>query len=1117
MPDEAPAAAESADLTRPGIIEASAGTGKTFTIGQIYLALLRGEKTYSRSDGNASRTPGVPVGADGRRAALRVREILVVTFTEAATAELRARLRGNIRAALADVPAEDAAVRDALRLADAEFDEAAVFTIHGFCSRVLKEFGLAPLKKEIVPDAGDELRRFAARWRAAKIAAGDEAFFGVSADDAAKVVALFLKNPKIVPIPPRDAKDARGNALFRVAKEAVPEWLALRRNARDLSYDEMLSTLLDALERDAELAAKIAARFKFALVDEFQDTDPVQWEIFRRVFLACGKPIFCVGDPKQAIYEFRGGDVRTYRKAREEILRESGGNSLRLRENFRSSPPLIAALNELFAADARICGTLDFGTKKNPRLIEIAAAGLLDYAPAKFPRAKAESPDAEDENLPAAVLRTAMGTDKARLRQDGATRIFANDIRDLIENRGVAPQEIAVLTGSNEEANAFRRELSRRGIPVATTSRGNVLRHPVAQALADVLRAVLAPQDAAVFRRALLTPFFAARGEKILLAQDAAEETGTLRRAFAEARDAWERKGFLPAFFSLADKLGFFGALAESDAAEELTTHTLHLAELIHAREDRANSSPRAVLETFEQMLAAAEDDDGSEEFQLRAESDDAAVRVLTVHKSKGLQFDIVFVPSLWAKTVGVKADFAKRAGTDGGTELIFGAGTEKSDDFLRAKAETEIENAACLFYVALTRARRRVVLFHGVQNVLRAARGNWISYQKLLLRAAGATADDARERLPHWRRVAANAPLPEDVFPPRANASERAAAGTPPPLMTLERAERRFARAENALERLRRSPDGIFSFSSLAAHAEKNAAVPGRENDERVFAGVPEAATPEFSAGARADEKAFPKKNFSDLPAGAEFGTIAHAVFEKVDFRSRENLPALLDENLPRLPGWAKKSAEEKKSVREKFSALVAANLALPLPPDGLRLETLDAGNFIRETEFHFPLRRSKNFYAELFRIFTDWGGVYAETAARHWTPDGNAAGGAPGIGGMMDGVIDLAFRADGRYFILDWKTNAVVPAGNVPAGFRLPEAAIRREIVERAYALQWSIYAVALKRFLTGTLGKNYVHDRDFGGVVYLFVRWLAPFSDAGTLSSARLSALEELLCDG
>ena len=266
MPDEAPAAAESADLTRPGIIEASAGTGKTFTIGQIYLALLRGEKTYSRSDGNASRTPGVPVGADGRRAALRVREILVVTFTEAATAELRARLRGNIRAALADVPAEDAAVRDALRLADAEFDEAAVFTIHGFCSRVLKEFGLAPLKKEIVPDAGEELRRFAARWRAAKIAAGDEAFFGVSADDAAKVVALFLKNPKLVPIPPRDAKDARGNALFRVAKEAVPEWLALRKNARDLSYDEMLSTLLDAQERDAELAAKIAAGAHVALV-----------------------------------------------------------------------------------------------------------------------------------------------------------------------------------------------------------------------------------------------------------------------------------------------------------------------------------------------------------------------------------------------------------------------------------------------------------------------------------------------------------------------------------------------------------------------------------------------------------------------------------------------------------------------------------------------------------------------------------------------------------------------------------------------------------------------------------------------------------------------------------
>lgn len=1175
-----------------GIVEASAGTGKTFTIAEIFLALLRGQKTFPAND---AETPGISENFSEKsvpEAPPRVREILVVTFTEAATGELKTRLRKRVREEIAKVgeaaknaPAgtapenrEPAGTAD-LRRAEEEFDEAAIFTIHGFCLRTLKEFGIAPTRTENVgAPTGAELQRFCERWRARKIVGknafsenetgnfanaeisgnangGNADFSAVSAGEIAKVAAEFLKNPTLVPAAPNFETDAVAGALFCAANEIPAQFRAQRKSAHDISHDETLTELRDALADSPALAKRIAARFRCAIVDEFQDTDSVQWEIFRRIFLANNRPIFCVGDPKQAIYEFRGGDVAAYRAARTEILEKSaeilgksGGNTLTLGENWRSEPETIAAFNELFGFDCKIAGKLDAGTPKSPREIEFSVPenGLLEYAPVAFPKAKrAENPD-----VPAAVLKIAPAfTSKEKATREIACALV-RDIKTLVRTRGVPAGKIAVLVSKNEEAGTIRRMLGEEKIPVATNARGSVLQEPIAQPLADLLRAMLEPHDERKFRRALLSPFFAGTREKILLADtgtpthtenganaesaktDAAQKA---HEAFAAAHEIWEKqaRGFFPAFRKLADALGFFENFASEPNAARLAADTLHLTEILRERERRAELTPRELVADFEKLLADADKTQDDEAFRLRADSDADAVKIQTVHGSKGLEFEYVFLPTLWSRAILNKElpKFVKKHGGNddaGTTALIFDShkSTEKTDAFLRAAIETAETNEACAFYVALTRAKKRLVVYHAPQRFGERTRIIWNSYQKQIFEAAGVNFTETQnpqtpQNLPHWKIVALGDALSEEVFPPirtdeNVHADERA--GTQ--LISDDDARRRFDEAENARKRIFRESESVFSFSGLirASETEKEEK-PLREDDESPLAD----ANAEIPANAEAPSNAeangelplvpadeFARPDFFDLPAGTEFGSVAHAIFEQADFRSRANLREIVAAQAALLPAGTLSQSE----IRRKLEEMTEANLRLPLALGAgtlraFRLENLDASARASEMEFLFPLRRSPKLFSELFRIFSDWGGIYAETAAMHW-PNGVPAG-APmlNIAGMMTGFIDLAFRAGGKFFILDWKTNRISD-GNAP----LTQSALRAEIVRHGYALQWAIYAVALRKFLQKSLGEKYDHARDFGGIVWLFVRWCAPFVDTETLTSGRLDALEAVL---
>ncbi|MGN0883863.1 MAG: UvrD-helicase domain-containing protein [Candidatus Spyradosoma sp.] len=1050
-------------LTRPGLIEASAGTGKTFTIAEIYLALLRGHAFYAPESAEPPPRVAEPP---------RAREILVVTFTEAATAELSARLRARVRKALDEPAAErvpvSAAERVALRLADAEFDEAAVSTIHGFCMRMLRDFcvecGLPPGLKPVEED-GDAIRRFAARLLRRRRLAGDADFARVSVDDAAELLSLFAKNPE-TPFDASVAAPWKGAFL----EEALAAWRERRVSGDSLSFDEVLLRLRDALRKTPALADKIARRFKVALVDEFQDTDPVQWEIFERVFVRKKKPFFVVGDPKQAIYEFRGGDVFTYRAARERIRAESPGNELALGTNWRSTPEAIAAFNELFGFDARV------GDFKGARI-----GGHLEFRETRPPAEKGAAGAA-----PAAFLRVGFPGNGDAARK-AIRRRLVEDVKALVDGQGVPARSVAVLVGKNSEAETLREALVRAGVPAVTASKTSVFETSEAADVRAVLEAMLAPADEAALRRAATTQFFGKTFYADLTpgAKDA-DALARLREALFECGKLWERRGVFEAFSRLADAYAFSATLAKLENAAARLTNARHVLELLQSREARENLAPRAL---FDRVFGPGASFGDAAETALRGGGDEDAVRLVTMHKSKGLEYDFVFLPSLWDRPL--KEQNAKRQrkyvreeSADGSARLLLRpesgnsrtlAARENAKRFERAEIEASALNESCVAYVALTRARLAAVVYHAQATSYKTLAE---SYMRRLLVASGLiTLENAiapAAALPHWRALSESEPLPRLPFEPRGEEAPKSRA------FDAETARGNALKIDDAW--------GIYSFSGLVGGHDENAR---DETDAERFA----------DAEAPAADEVFPAPPHCDLPAGTHFGTFVHAIFEKLDFRSRGNLDALVEANKGAFPEWRDDAA-----TRAKFAGMFDATLRLPFGPAGTRLEEIDvARDALREVEFFFRLRRTEDLYSKLHDVFSRWGGIYARTAETHWAR--GRSRGPLDAEGFMHGYIDLVARVGDAYFIADWKTNRVMEKG---AKF-MTRRNLEDEIVESGYALQWAIYAIALRRLLRETRGGN--GGARLAGVAYFFVRWNAVHFD-DSLDDARLDELETAL---
>jgi exodeoxyribonuclease V beta subunit len=1135
-------------LSGVNLIEASAGTGKTYAIAGLFLRLLLERK-------------------------ISVREILVMTFTVPATEELKTRIRRFIRQAeqaLAGVAPEEPFIaalcaqqedkpraRRRLRAALQGFDEAPIFTIHGFCRRVLLEFafetgstfttelvrdqepavlnaardfwrrhiyGESPLfigyliDKKYLPDSFAALvhshgakcyDRILPEFRAVDAGAAEKRF--EAAFDAAQTMwpqcrdtvrKIFEEHPgfnrasyKVGGVPAwiaamdeylgsgrrevawdetrdrftteRIAKamkrgfsppphlffeacdrlkqcgaelaavfDRRLTHLKRRALDESTRQLAVdHARSNTQSFDGLLNDLAAAVARpdSHRLLDGIRDTYHAALIDEFQDTDPVQYRILSALFGDGRMPFFMIGDPKQAIYSFRSADVFAYLAASRQAT-----TSYTLTRNWRSESGLITAVNAIFtrATNPFIFEEIGF--------VPARPGDHADTAPLTIDGAR-DAPLRIWHMLPAlgqtapiqAQAIDATVAEIARLIELG------NAGRARISDQPVGPSDIAVLVRSNAQASLVFDRLAALRIPCVLHSTQSLFDAEEVVEMERVLSAVAEPADSRLLSAALTTRMLGTTAAELerLQSNDAAWEAIVLN--FREYNDLWSRRGFFSMFRLLLVRQGVKPRLCRLTNGERRLTNILHLAEVLHRQSIDERLTMPGLVQWLRSRRASPFKDD--EEHQIRLESDAHAVKLVTIHKSKGLDYNIVFCPFTYGGSLSRDREITFHSD---GKRVLDLNGAENPAHSAQSMRENLAENLR-LFYVALTRARHRCYLVWGAFKGFESSSPAYLFHQprdgdardlidRTVNRAALLDGDQMFDDL---RQLAADS---------NGAMSIERYQGSPPPAP--------FPPSQSAAVAACRSFSGaihrdwrVASFTALTSGATHEQP----DYDQAALAPGPAAEAAEEAHGIFA------------FPRGARAGTFMHALFEHLDFaRASQGASAGEVERFLREFGFG---AEWLDTIQTMLTNVLSA------PFIGTsRLADLDARNKLHEVEFYFPLKRIAP--EHLSALFAGAGPEIREQSGRlTFSP----------ARGFMKGFIDMVFVHDNRYFLVDWKSNHL---GNRTEDYRRP--AIDAAMRENFYFLQYSLYAVALDRYLCLRV-PEYDYDRHFGGVYYLFLR--------------------------
>ena len=1087
------------------IIEASAGTGKTFTIAAAVTRL---------------------VAADG----LTMEEILVVTFTRAATAELKDRVRRRmvrtLRALRGDPgrvevdehmavlvsapPADRDRYAERLDRAVTRFDRAQIFTIHGFSRRILLELGFrSRLAGELEPHDLDELllRRAAGDLMLDRFTEGSEGDIeAIRATDLEVIGKALASTPdaRIVPEPNGSGDAPRMRArLARDMRQLVARGLLV---AGSVTFDDILVEARDALtDPDTRDHARslLRRRYSVALVDEAQDTDPIQWEVIRSVFDE--SRLVVIGDPKQSIYAFRGADIESYLSAV-----DGAGAHYTLDTNWRSDGPLIEALDFVLAGttfgDDRI-GYRRVRPAPRHEHARISGAG----AALRIRRLADDFPMLRTQRgfLQVGAARSEAAADAAneaaRMLMSGAELVGAGG------RRAVEPGDIAVLCRTRSQVEMVREELRARGVPSVAARTGGVFESPAAEEWRRFLMAVERPQRFDYVRMALTT-CLAGLGlaEVADLSDDQLREH---QQRFLRWQALLHDRG-IPAMFKDVDlTTGMTAQVLSRSGGERMLTDLSHIAEEMHSvwRRGRVGSLvvwlEAAIDEAARNAKANAED---PEDRQRRLETDAAAVQVQTIHAAKGLEYPVVLAPFLW-DSFQMKPSipvFHEQFVPEGGgpRRRLVDVGGRSHPDFKAhqkaAMAERDAEESR-LLYVAMTRARHSLVVWW-VGNTWNAGKSK---LSDLILRM------DARLDPARSLRMASEGSLEVETL------SGRAA--------TLHYRPRERESQELDLARLDRTLDYAWrraSFSSLSpAHPLAGADDTAEEADRTDES---EDGAPAEPSGATPQDAADGPVGMARLPRGARFGSLVHSILERVPFDAPDPAELIRAEyhRLARHSSWDL-------DVEDLASGLVAM-LETPLGPGGAdpRLCDLGARAYVKEMSFELPVCSADS--------VVSLSGV-AAAALDHLPPDdpyrpyfsGLAEQEWSGFRGYLTGIVDLAVALPGpdgeRYYVADFKSNALAPWHRDPTiddyGPELMNAAMEAG----NYVLQSLLYQVALHRYLRHRL-PGYRPERHLGGSLYLFVRGMigpqTPVIDGERCGVARWStppraveAVSELLTRG
>lgn len=1182
------------------LIEASAGTGKTFTLAALYVRLVLGH-----GDKAAYVQPLMPP------------DILVVTFTQAATDELRSRIRGRLRDArdallghatpdavieglLAGLPTEDHA-HYALRLDQAMrmMDDASIFTIHGFCQRMLKRHAFdsgMPFQAELVADgralfareAEDYWRRqfyplpaeaqalIQAHWPtpealahavrplmsggrpqpllwAAHLVTAPATLTDIvtpaleqkqrgqhlldQARDAfsSEVVTLLQEavqqgRLKANQFSPNDIQ-AKCSALaewasqpgaawpdllwvgkppqpwcaqarlLRAAKKGaepvehpffacLDEWQVVLDTQEDITprvlahardgimaaldqrkrvdgvwdFDDLLNALDDALQgtSGARLARQIRSELPVALIDEFQDTDRVQYRIFDTLYPA--KPpeqegkkptaLLLIGDPKQAIYAFRNADLQTYLRARQHV-----DAHYTLMRNFRSSTPMIEAVNRLFASVP-----VPFRHQDIP-FVSVEAQGrpeqlVIDEQPATALEGWMPSTNSSvDKRTYVELMSDAVRADVQHLLSSSTQGKSGFDHPEG-HRVPVRPADIAVLVRTGTEARHIRDALMHSGIrSVYLSQKDSVFDSTEAFWLLQLLEAVAYPRDDRRIRNALATRLLSERLDDVAGLIEDELRWESMAERFEQYHQDWQRVGVLAMVKRVMQAFNVSTRLLHRAQGERSLTDFLHLAELAQTASQHLDGE-QALLRWLHRALSGHFDSGmDPESLTQRLESDEQLVKVITIHKSKGLEYPIVYLPFIcdYRQVEKRDAPFVVQH-----PEYDRVVAAEPTDEVCQWADQARLYEDIRLLYVAMTRARHACRMGIAPLYKSRGARSRQLpdnattlarsALGTLLLREGDDTldGDQLRQRLQDVAKegVFAVVPLPEQAVQ-QVNADNDAHVLQCRPFRgTIDRHW------------------WIASYSALLTHGREGQ-VRARDDD-----GLTLNADNDLEVIAeRTPMPAPPLGKINDFPRGPRAGNFLHALFQTLEFDHlhdaayRRELFSTLETRLTRAGYEAQWTAP----LHEWLMTLLTTALHPQLP--GLTLNHVQ--QWRTELEFWLPVSRvSSTALDRLIRAFERWPGHYTALGQHQ-------------LEGMLRGFIDLVVEHDGRWYVIDWKSNYLGEQGE---DYR--EAGMGAAIVAHRYDVQYVMYVLALHRQLRARL-PDYDYDRHMGGAVYLFLR--------------------------
>ncbi len=1186
-------------LSGTNLVEASAGTGKTYAIAALYVrSLLETEA--------------------------QVENILVVTYTRAATAELRDRIRKRIAEtkqalgtrnssdstlqALVDKRvANDDIERDCKRLALAlrSIDQASIFTIHGFCQRALQEAAFesgTSFDTEFENDDGALAREIADDFWAREMFATDLRVFDfyrnqkLTPETLRKLAREVIGNPDqiIVPDLPEqpdlhrgwqelDQRYAKlrscwhtcreeivelllespdlkrnlykretvsqkhaptldrlfapklaslpdeGHFLYKLTKEALEPGIGTKKGkapptheffslASDfatsalalvkqlegellsvklrlisfvhqentsrkleqatLGFDDLLLQLRNALRgsQGTNLARALLLRYPIALIDEFQDTDPVQYEIFQRIY-GSAQPaslaLFLIGDPKQAIYSFRGADLFTYFRARD----DARGRSHTLATNHRSSPSMVEAVNTLFGrtTNSFLFSDLSFSSVQPSAKIENS---LVD-------------PQTGSAAMELLILqrKTEDGRDLTQRRKDGSPKAInggtarrrcatatAGEILRLlhseatVEGRPVVPGDIAVLVRTNKQARRMQEALSIARVPSVLESDSSVFLTLEAIELERVLWAIVHPGDRNAIRVALATGLFGFDGNALAVLPDDEKRWDEVLLMFRRWHELWVQRGFFQAFSQMMQDRSVAARLLSHPRGERKMTNITQLAELLQEHALRSTAGPQVLCAWLQLMrIDPKARSAAGEAAQLRLETDAASVKVVTVHKSKGLEYGIVFCPFLWVGPSKRRRStkWVRFHDEEDESRLKLDIGSAKQEEHRQQTEREALAEDLRLLYVALTRARHRCSVVCGITETFG---GSALAY--LLLRTGSQDND--------WQALkdfSANVERLEDSELETMLGANTSGEISIRPLLEYSGPQYRSAQATStplqsrmAHRRLARTWR-TTSFSGLTRDAEVE------HDHDAGKAIVP--SEPEPISGPDII-------TMSDVPAGAHPGQMLHHVFEHIDFA---DVPS---------EAFADQLAESLRSHGfdpEKWSPILTLAYDQTLRSTLRRMDgrfpfclaDVRRGQRLDELEFSFPIRPEQgNFSAS--RLADALSDRESPPWDDHYLRSIRNLGFAP-LSGFLKGFMDLVFVHEGRWYLMDYKSNMLGSHYHDYA----PDA-LTKSMAEHHYFLQYHIYVLALHRHLQFRL-QRYDYERDFGGVYYLFMRGMHP----------------------